>query len=208
LRFEDHPASRFGEEQGMRGERLGPIGSVGSAPATLLLLAVAPLVALALLSCTPRVGEERGDDAERASKNGKVTGTLDGVAVTLEYGRPKVKGRPVWGELVPYGEVWRTGADEATTIAFSADVLVEGERLPAGTYGLFSIPSEGGWTWVFNSEARQWGAYDYDERKDVVRVTVQPATAEHVEEMDFRIDGEKVVLRWEKLAVPLRVKRA
>ena len=75
---------------------------------------------------------QRGDDAERASKNGQASGTIDGVEVTVDYGRPNVKGRKIWGGLVPYGKVWRTGADEATTITLSADATVEGERLPRG----------------------------------------------------------------------------
>lgn len=163
-----------------------------------LLLAVTALPALA----------ERGDDANRASKNGKTEGSVDGVSVTLEYGRPKVKGRTIWGGLVPYGKVWRTGADEATTITFGQDVTVEGEKLPAGTYGLFTIPGEEGWTVIFNQVAQQWGAFKYDSAKDVLRVTVQPRPHEPVEEMDFVLDGDQVVLRWEKLAVPFTVKAA
>jgi hypothetical protein len=109
---------------------------------------------------------------------------------------------------VPYGKVWRTGADEATTITFSADVTVEGQRLAAGTYGLFSVPTADGWTWVFNSEAKQWGAYEYKDSKDVLRVVAKPTAAEHVEELDFRIEGDSVVLRWEKLAVAMRIRKA
>lgn len=178
-----------------------------SRPAIRSLPALAAAVAVVLLACSP-LAAQRGDDAKRASKNGKVTGAIDGVSVTIEYGRPKVKGRTVWGQLVPYGQVWRTGADEATTITFSGDVMVEGKRLPAGTYGLFSVPTEGGWTWVFNSVAKQWGAFSYDKAKDVLRVDVKPTAAEPVEELEFRIEGSTVVLRWEKLAVPMRIQKA
>jgi hypothetical protein len=86
--------------------------------------------------------------------------------------------------------------------------MVEGKRLPAGTYGVFSVPAEDGWTWVFNQQAKQWGSTEYDQGKDALRVTVKPAAAEHVEDLDFRIEGSNVVFRWEKLAVPFRVQKA
>ncbi|MEO1368564.1 MAG: DUF2911 domain-containing protein, partial [Acidobacteriota bacterium] len=145
------------------------------------------------------------DDAERASKNGRTEGVVDGVAVALEYGRPHVRDRQIWGELVPFDKVWRTGADEATTISFSEDVTVEGQPLEAGTYSLFTIPGEGKWTVIFNRKAEQWGAYKYEAGEDALRVLVVPRPVEHVEVMDFHIDGAEVVLRWAKLAVPFTV---
>jgi hypothetical protein len=150
---------------------------------------------------------QRGDDAERKSKNGKTEGKIDGVDVVLEYGRPKVKERKIWGELVPFDKIWRAGADEATTISLSKDVLVEGKELTAGTYSLFAIPTEGDWTIVFNKTAKQWGAFRYDEAEDALRVTVSPVkTDTHVEEMDFVIEGNTIVLRWEKLTIPVNIK--
>lgn len=148
---------------------------------------------------------ERADDADRASKNGKTMGTIGGVEVTLEYGRPNVKGRAVWGELVPFGEVWRTGADEATTISFSADVEIEGHKLPAGDYALFTIAGEKEWTVIFNKVTKQWGAYKYSADEDALRLQVEPRAADHVEAMEFEIEGSAVVLRWEKLAVGFEV---
>jgi hypothetical protein len=162
---------------------------------------------LALLLAAPLLAG-RGDDSERKSKNGKTEGEIDGVSVVIEYGRPQVRERAIWGELVPYGELWRTGADEATTVTFDADVLIEGEKLPAGTYSLFTIPGEEEWTVVFNKVAEQWGGYDYDQNEDALRVTVEPTEHEHVEAMDFVIDGSDVVLRWEKVAVPFTVAKA
>jgi hypothetical protein len=150
----------------------------------------------------------RGDDAKRKSKNGKTEGTIAGVAVAVEYGRPSVAGRAVWGTLVPWGQVWRTGADEATTITFAKDVLVEGQKLAAGTYALFTIPGEKEWTVIFSKTAEQWGAYDYDAKQDALRVTVKPGATEPVESLDFVIDGNRVVLRWEKVAVGFEVKPA
>lgn len=148
---------------------------------------------------------ERGDDTDRASKNGMTQGEIDGVGIIVEYGRPKVKGREIWGGLVPYGKVWRTGADEATTIRLSKDAEVAGELLPAGRYGLFTIPGEERWTIVFNRVADQWGAFGYDDSEDVLRVEVEPRAAEHVEEMEFVIEDSELVLRWAELAVPIEI---
>lgn len=166
--------------------------------ATLLLMLFLALPAMA----------ERDDDAERKSKNGKGSWTLDGVEVTIEYGRPEVRERTIWGELVPYGDVWRTGADEATTIQLSKDATIEGEPLAAGTYALFTIPGEDSWTIIFNKQAEQWGAYNRDAAQDVLKVTVEPETAEHMEALSFETEGNDVVLRWEKVAVPFSVAAA
>ena len=164
------------------------------------------LAFMMVLSTVPLMAQ-RGDDSGRKSKNGKTEGAIDGVNVVLEYGRPKVNERKIWGELVPFDKVWRTGADEATTITFDKDVLVEGKELPAGTYGLFTIPTEGDWTVIFNKVAKQWGAFRYSDAEDALRVTVSPVKSDkHVEEMDFVIEGDKVVFRWEKLTVPIGIK--
>ena len=175
--------------------------NMGRKTTTILTLLTLALIAI---SSVPAIAE-RGDDSKRKSKNGHIEGTIDGVTVTLDYGRPNVKGRKVWGGLVPYGKVWRTGADEATTITFGSDVTVQGEEIAAGTYSLFTIPGEGEWTLIFNSVADQWGAYDYEASKDVLRVTVEPGASEHVESLEFAIDGSDVVLHWAELAVPFTV---
>lgn len=159
------------------------------------------VVVMVITSVMPVLGQ-RGDDTNRKSKNGKVEGTVGGAAVVLEYGSPKVNGRTIWGELVPYDAVWRTGADEATTFTVDKAVTVEGQALAAGSYSLFTIPGKEEWTVIFNKTAKQWGAYKYDEGQDVLRVKVKPVVAEYMEAMTFQIDGNKVVLRWEKLAVP------
>jgi hypothetical protein len=119
-----------------------------------------------------------------------------------------VGGRVIWGGLVPYGQVWRAGADEATTITFDRDVKIEGQALPKGTYALFAIPTATTWTLIFNKTAKQWGAFDYDVKQDALRVTVTPRAGENVEALDFVIEGDAVVLRWEKLAVPFKVAAA
>ncbi|MEZ5332457.1 MAG: DUF2911 domain-containing protein [Thermoanaerobaculia bacterium] len=148
---------------------------------------------------------ERGDDADRVSKNGRAEGTVDGISVVLEYGRPEVRGREIWGGLVPYGEVWRTGANEATTLELGSDALIEGEPLAAGRYGLFTVPGEEEWVVAFNRVADQWGAFDYDAAEDALRVTVEPRAAEHVEAMDFEITESGIALRWAELAVPVSI---
>ncbi|MBZ0089000.1 MAG: DUF2911 domain-containing protein [Thermoanaerobaculia bacterium] len=165
-------------------------------------------LALALALALPALAV-RGDDAKRKSKNGKTEGTVAGVQIVLEYGRPNVAGRAIWGALVPYGKIWRTGADEATTISFSKDVLVQGQKLAAGTYALFTIPGEKEWTVVFNKTAEQWGAYDYDEKQDALRVTAKPGQASTpVESLDFVVDDDDVVMRWENVTVGFSVKPA
>lgn len=169
-----------------------------------LLVVLSSLALVASLLALPAAAE-RGDDSGRASKNGMTAGEVGGADVTLEYGRPKVKGRTIWGGLVPYGKVWRTGADEATTITFDQNVTVEGEALPAGTYALFTIPGEEEWTVIFNKTAKQWGAYKYDEAEDALRVTVSPREGEMVEEMEFAVEDGHVVLRWAELEVPFAV---
>ncbi|HVS14873.1 MAG TPA: DUF2911 domain-containing protein [Thermoanaerobaculia bacterium] len=166
---------------------------------------IALLVFALALGASAQAFAQRGDDSGRRSKNGKLEGTVGGVAVTVEYGKPLVNGRAVWGSLVPYGQVWRTGADEATTITFAQDVTIEGQALPAGTYSLFTVPGESEWTVVFNKVAQQWGAFNYDQAQDALRVTVEPKAAEHVEAMDFLIEGDAIVLRWAELAVPFTV---
>ena len=171
--------------------------------------AMIPLaVAAFLLTALPAMAQ-RADDADRASKNGMVKGKIDGVSITVEYGRPKVKGRTIWGGLGPYGQVWRTGADEATTITFSADVEIGGKKLAAGTYALFTEPGENEWTVIFNKVAKQWGAFRHDAGQDALRVTATPKSiGQHVEEMEFVIVDSWVALQWERLAVPFEVKKA
>lgn len=171
-----------------------------TAPTFLIVTCLTVVAGLA-----PALAQERGDDDDRKSKNGETTATIDGVDVRITYGRPKVRGRTIWGELVPYDAVWRAGADEATTITFSGDVTIEGQPLPAGTYSLFTIPTQETWTVIFNKVANQWGAYDYDDSQDALRVQVQPTTGDHVEELTFSVEGSSVVLAWEALRVAFDV---
>jgi hypothetical protein len=144
---------------------------------------------------------------ERQSPPAKVSENVGSTIVTIDYSQPSVKGREIWGGLVAYGKIWRTGANEATTFEVSTDVKVEGESLKAGKYGLFTVPNENEWVIIFNSVSDQWGAFNYDESKDVLRVKVKPEqVADNTEKMTFNISDDGVVsLKWEKLVVNFNV---
>lgn len=136
-------------------------------------------------------------------------GKISGKAIKLQYGSPAVKGRELWGDLVPYNVVWRTGANEASWIELSGDVLVEGKTLKAGKYSLFTVPQETGpWTVIFNSEWNlEHGHFQYDEGNDVLRVEVMPVFGEtNQERLSIDIEDPGVVIRWEKLKLPITVK--
>lgn len=146
----------------------------------------------------------------RPSQKGTVEQRVGITDVKIVYSRPGVKNRVIWGELVPYDKVWRTGANEATTITFSADVKVNGHPLPAGTYSLHTIPTRGDWTVIFNRKAEQWGSYSYDDKEDALRIPVTPVAHEATEWMTFSfpvigVDKATVALDWEKLRVPFEL---
>ena len=145
-----------------------------------------------------------------ASPSATLTQTVGLTDITIKYSRPGVKGRQIWGSLVPYDQIWRTGANQATTIQFSDDVTINGQKLPKGTYAFFTIPGRDQWTVVFNKQAEQWGAFNHDTAQDVLKFTVKPERAEFREWMGFEIpemttDTAKIVVRWENVAVPFTV---
>ena len=146
----------------------------------------------------------------RVSQRGSVTQRIGLTDITINYHRPAVGGREIWGKTVPYGKVWRAGANENTTITFADDVTVEGKTLAAGTYGLHTIPDKDQWTIIFSKNSASWGSFSYDEKEDALRVNVKPRTAEAIEQLTYTFDDVKpdsavATLRWEKLAVPFRV---
>jgi hypothetical protein len=172
--------------------------------------------------------------APRPSQKASVMQSVGVTDITITYSRPGVKNRTIWGDppagaaagtatlddararaanapIVPYGHVWRTGANEATTFTVTDDVLVNGQPLKAGTYSLHTIPGRDEWTIIFNGDPGQWGSFTYDEKKDVLRVKAKPqAASESQEWLAFQIDpaGEssaRVNIRWEKLTVPFTV---
>jgi len=149
-------------------------------------------------------------DIPRQSQHAVVSQRLGITDITINYHRPLVNNRKVWGTLVPYGEVWRAGANENTTIAFSDPVMIEGKPLEKGTYGLFMIPAENEWTIIFSKNHTSWGAFTYDQKEDALRVMVKPQTSElhNALAYDFeelKPDSTLVTLRWEKVAVPFKV---
>ncbi|MCS3795325.1 DUF2911 domain-containing protein [Niastella sp. OAS944] len=149
------------------------------------------------------------DKSKRPSPPAKVTETIsNGTVITIDYSQPAVKGREIGKEIAPYGKVWRTGANEATTFEVSKDVKVEGKSLPAGKYGLFTIPNKEEWVVIFNKTPNQWGAYKYAESDDVLRVKVKPTKApQFTERMTFNVDKSgKVSLLWGNEEVDFSVK--
>ncbi|HEU0251783.1 MAG TPA: DUF2911 domain-containing protein [Pyrinomonadaceae bacterium] len=171
----------------------------------------------------------------RPSPKASVMQTIGVTDITITYSRPGVKGRKIWGDplpgqkatgeatldnqnerpkdavIVPYGHVWRTGANEATMFVVTDDVLINGQKLPAGSYSLHTIPTKDEWTIVFNGTANQWGSFSYDPAKDTLRVKAKPQTvAENQEWLEYTIepvseDSAKVNIRWEKISVPFTV---
>jgi hypothetical protein len=145
-----------------------------------------------------------------ASPRAAVTQTIGISDVTVTYHRPATKGRDVWGKLVPYGEVWRAGANENTTISFGHQVSIEGKNLPAGTYGLHMIPTKEDWTIIFNKNSTSWGSYFYSESEDALRVTVKPVAGEQTDWLQYAFTDltettGTLVLSWEKLRIPIKL---
>jgi hypothetical protein len=143
----------------------------------------------------------------RISPPDSVSGKLTNANITIHYSRPSVKGRKIWGGLVPYDSVWRAGANEATTFETDKDIYISGGLLPAGKYGFFLIPRlDGKWTAVFNKVWNQWGAFKYDATKDQLRVEVMPETLRNNQEMlVYNINTNGFSLDWESLSIPLTV---
>lgn len=130
--------------------------------------------------------------------------------ITIHYSRPLVRGRQIWGGVVPYGQVWRGGANENTTLSTTDDISVEGKPLKAGTYGVHMIPGEQEWTVAFSRNSTSWGSFTYDQTEDALRVTVKPTSAEFREALSYEFDeinsdSAVLVLRWERLAVPIHI---
>jgi len=165
-----------------------------------------PLLAAALVASIGLQARQTPLRPYQESPAASVTQTLGISTVQIDYHRPAVKGRKIWGGLVPYGEVWRTGANDATTVTFSDPVKVGGKDLPAGTYAFFAIPGPEAWTLIFNRTARQWGSYDYQASEDALRIEAKPRYAPLTEWLTYDLavagpDRLKAELVWEHLAV-------
>lgn len=182
-------------------------------PVAAVLLALAPWLAAqapaAQAAPTPAPGASAPMPAAllrpyQVSPAASVSQDLGICTVRIDYHRPAVKGRKLWGALVPFGQVWRAGANEATTISFSDPVKIEGRDLAAGSYALFAIPGKDRWTFIFNREARQWGAFAYQAGQDALRVEVEPGSGPAQEYLAYTIqvagpDRLRVELAWESL---------
>lgn len=143
-----------------------------------------------------------------ASPPATATGKVGAATITINYSSPGVKDRKIWGELVPFDQVWRAGANDATTFETSQKILIEGKELPAGKYALFIIPNkDGSATVIFNTEAKQWGAFKYDEKKDQLRVKVKTTTEKtKTERLVYTIDSKGFKLTWDMLSIPVSIK--
>lgn len=188
---------------------------------TYLAIVSTAMIALVFASCTePKTSES--DESEVAAETKEAAeatesrpsplmvkeGKIAGKAVKVQYGSPAVKGRELWGDLVPYNVVWRTGANEASYVDLAEDMTVEGKKLKAGKYSLFTIPKEtGSWTVIFNSEwDLEHGHFQYDEKNDVLRVEVTPVWEEsNKESLSMELESPGIVIRWEKLKLPISI---
>lgn len=148
----------------------------------------------------------------RASQKQVISQTIGVTEMSVTYHRPGVKGRAIWGALVPFGEPWRTGANEATQFVTSTDIQVQGKTLPAGTYSLVTIPAKDKWVVAFSKQKDLWGAFGYKAEEDQIRIEAVPAAAPHMEWMAITLDptgaaSAELAIHWEKLrvAVPITV---
>lgn len=162
--------------------------------------------AFLLLAFTLSVQAQMGNKQKRESPPAEMTTKIGDATIVINYSQPSVKGREIYGGLVPYDKVWRTGANEATTFSTDKDITVNGEKLKAGTYTLFTIPGIDLWTIIFNSELGQWGAFKYDASKDVLRVKAKAMKTEMTEKMTF-IPGNNgmIYLDWAETRIPLKI---
>ena len=176
-----------------------------------LVVAIASAMMLAqMCSAQTATGETLMLNLPRASQHALVSQRIGITDITINYHRPLANGRQVWGKLVPYGQVWRAGANENTTITFSDPVTIEGQTLDKGTYGLHMIPGETEWTIIFSRTSTAWGSFTYKQDDDALRVKVKSQSAEMHDALaydfdDVKADSAAVTMRWENVAVPFKV---
>jgi hypothetical protein len=183
------------------------------------------VLSLAFLLALPSVAFAQGGQVRPSLKASVMQRLGTDADITIEFSRPGVKGRKIWGALVPYGLApgnqysknkpfpWRVGANENTTIEFKKDVLIEGKPLPAGKYGIHMIPSEKEWIIIFSKNSSAWGSFAYKQEEDALRITVTPVIAPHQEWLVYGFDdlagtSATAYLHWEQLKVPFKIKLA
>ncbi len=166
-------------------------------------------------SVVETIEKEIETNNDRKSPRTKLEIEADDLTFSVDYGSPRVKGRTIWGDLVAYDAVWRAGADETTAITFEHDVLFGDSPVSAGTYALFIVPHlEGNWEIILNEEWSKeehdvWGAYDYDESKDVVRIEAKPQTvADNEENLTYDFKAGEFIFRWEKIQLSVSLTAA
>ena len=148
-----------------------------------------------------------------ASPSAMLTQTLGLTKITVDYSRPSVKGRKIFGDLVPYAKIWRTGANKITSVKFDDDVLVNGAILKRGSYGLYTIPGKSDWMIIFNSDDKQWGSYGYDIKKDIIRFNVQPIQPQEFTEqmtidfVEFTPKSAFLSIKWESTEVRFKIEQ-
>ena len=170
----------------------------------------AALLLTFLITVTLSYAQSTVLDLPRDSQHSLLTQRLGVTDITINYHRPLVKGRKVFGGIVPYGQVWRAGANENTTITFTDPVTIDGQSLAAGTYGLHMIPGENEWTIIFSKMATAWGSFTYNEKEDALRVKVKPQETPFHEALTYDFDqptadSAVVTMSWDKVAVPFKV---
>jgi tetratricopeptide (TPR) repeat protein len=146
----------------------------------------------------------------RASQHARITQRIGITDITIDYSRPQVRGRKIFGKVEAYGQVWRAGANENTVIEFTDPVTIEGQALGKGMYGLHMLPGEATWVVIFSKNHTSWGSFTYDQAEDALRVAVQPEAAENQESLSYDFDDPKpdsavITMRWEKVAVRFKV---
>lgn len=148
------------------------------------------------------------DKSTRPSPPAQVTKKVGATTTTINYCQPSVKGRKIWGDLVPTGKVWRAGANEATTFQIDKDSKINGQALATGKYGFFVIPNEKQWVIIFNKVADQWDAFKYDEKQDALRINVKPSKSSNFnEKLIYTINANGLVsLAWENVQISFLVK--
>jgi len=161
---------------------------------------------LVLVSATPALAQAPRLSLPDPSPHATVSQRVGLTDITIDYHRPAVNKRKIWGALVPYDEPWRAGANENTTVTFSSAVTVGGKQLPAGTYGLHMIPTAKTWTVALSTTNTAWGSFSYDPKEDAVRFTVTPTQADHQESLQYTFENPtetsvNVVLRWERFQI-------
>lgn len=167
------------------------------------------LILVTIISCL--AFSQNKENKVRLSPKAEVMQVVGFTEIKINYSRPAVKKREIWNKLVPYNTVWRAGANEATKFTFSTDVIIENKLLKAGSYSFFVIPTKSEWTIIFNKVADQWGAFQYNEAEDALRIKVKPNRANHFREwLTYEITktgdySATISLIWEKLIVEFRV---